>query len=91
MNWPLLERYLLFMFANFGWLYIMCDVGDDVTTCFGHISDAIYDCPWHKLPVNLRKYFPSMILIAQKPIYIQGMGNIRCTRETFKVVIIIFL
>lgn len=76
----------MFGISAFVWIFIICDVGNEVTTHFSSIDDAIYECAWYKLPLNLKKYIPFMMMIAQKPIYIQSMGYIRCTRETFRMV-----
>lgn len=70
------------------WLYLFCNIGDEITTRFRNVGDTLYRGPWHKLPLNLRRNIPEMILmIAQKPIHIQGFGNLRCTRETYKSVL----
>lgn len=68
------------------WLYLMCNAGEEVTNHFLEISNLIYKCPWDELPIKLQRYIPHMIAVAQRPVYIEGMGNLRCTRETFKMV-----
>lgn len=64
----------------------MCNAGEKLTNGFLKVGDLIYDCPWHRLPIKLRKYIPCIIAVSQRPVYIQGYGNIKCTRETFKSV-----
>lgn len=77
-----------------GWIagfYFICKLGDDVTESYQKISDALYDCPWYAMPVKIRKHFPTIMLVAQRPIYLYGYFNIRCKRMTFRKVWFWFL
>lgn len=85
-DWSVVERYSVFITISHVWASLLCNVGDDVTNGFLQISEEIYDFDWHLLPLNQQKYIPTIIAIAQRPVYIQGLGNVRCTRETFKSV-----
>lgn len=62
------------------------NMGDTITNRFERVSNSVYSCRWVELSPKLRKYAKTMLIVAQKPIYIQGFGNVRCTRETFKSV-----
>lgn len=68
------------------WLFLFCYFGDEVTSRFIEISDLTYDCPWHLYPNKLRKNFKLMMLVAQKPVYLEGIAGIKCTRIMFKKV-----
>lgn len=83
----MIQRYAAFIIINHIWLFIFCNIGDEVTRTFLNINEVIYDCDWHNIPLRYKKYLPSILLIAQKPVYIEGMGSVRATRETFKTVI----
>lgn len=65
------------------YLLIFCNFGDNVTTEFDHINETIYYFDWQSLPLELKKYLPLMMLLAQKPIYMRGLGRVQCTREMF--------
>lgn len=72
-----------------GWIigfYYICKFGDQVTESFQEIGESIYECPWHEMPLKIIKNFPTIIAIAQRPIYIYGCFNIRCTRITYRKV-----
>lgn len=65
---------------------MMCIYGDDVTSQFGEIHNSIYKCDWPKYPLRIQKLIPMMLIVAEKPVYIQGYMNIRCNRELIKKV-----
>lgn len=85
-NLSVIGRSMSTLVITLIWLYLLCNAGEEVTNRFLEISDSIYECPWNNLPHKLRKYIPRIIAVAQRPVYMQGMGNIRCTRETYKTV-----
>lgn len=62
--------------------YFFCNSGEEVNSRFAGISDTIYDCPWHELPVKLRKCLHIMMCISQKPIIFQGVNTV-CNRTQF--------
>lgn len=61
-------------------------MGDDVTIGFRTVHDSIWECTWYELPLQSQKLFPMMLAAAQKPVYIEGYMNTRCTREAVKKV-----
>lgn len=73
-----------------GFCYI-CNVGGQVTESFQEIADRIYDCPWYEMPLKITKSFPTMIAVAQTPIYLYGCLNIRCIRITYRRVSNLFI
>lgn len=68
------------------WIFFVFNMGDTITSRFERVSNSVYSCRWVDFPPKSRKYVNTMLVVAQKPIYIQGFGNVRCTRETFKSV-----
>lgn len=82
-SWSVVGRSITTIFTALFWFFLLCDTGEELTSQFQSISYLIYDSPWYDFPLNLQKYYPMMLAIAQKPIYLQGIGN-RCTRKTFK-------
>lgn len=85
-DWMMACRSTLTMGAVLVWFFIICETGNDITHRFSRVGDSIYNCAWYNLPLKLKKYIPTMIAITQKPLFVQGFGNIRCTRETLKTV-----
>lgn len=62
--------------------YFFCDCGEEVGGRFEGICDTIYDCPWHEMPIKLRKCLIIMMRISQKPITREGT-NILYDRKQF--------
>lgn len=65
------------------WAFLFCYFGERLTSHFQSLSDEIYDCNWHEFPIELKKCLISMLTIAQKPIYLRGFAQFRCSHEIF--------
>lgn len=61
----------------------LCFFGNRVTARFEEINDAIYDFHWENLPLEFKKLLPTMMIISQKNVYIQGHMKLRCTHAFF--------
>lgn len=68
------------------WLYLVCSFGDQVTNRLIEISDMIFGCAWYQYPIDVRKSQLMMMMSAQRPIFIEGFPNYKCTLDTFKKV-----
>lgn len=64
----------------------LCYFGNRVTTQFEEINDAVYTCSWNRFPLEAQKLLPTMLIVCQKPVYIHGHMNLRCTHEFFRKV-----
>lgn len=65
----------------------MCDIADRVTVRFDRTN--IYEhCEWYTFPIDVQRLLPILIHNAQTSPVIKAFGNIDCSRETFKLVII---
>lgn len=69
------------------YLVELCFLGNEVTLKYAEISDVICNCSWYKFPLSTQKLLPMFLIAAQKPIYIKGYMNVKCTRESVKKVI----
>lgn len=58
-----------------------------MTQHFDDLSDALYEITWYAMPLRMQKRFPLMISVAQRKVYLRGMGNVRCTRQMFMKVV----
>lgn len=65
---------------------VLCLTGDDVRAQFEMVNDLFDECGWYEFPLNTQKLLPMMLIMIQKPVYIQGYMNTRCTRDAFKTV-----
>lgn len=69
------------------YLVLLCLMGDDVTIRFCQVHDSFWECSWYELPFPTQKLLPVILNAAQKPVFIKGYMNMRCTRESIKKVI----
>lgn len=65
---------------------MFCELGNQVTQRYQDLAVSVYDLDWYMLPVHLQQYFPMILCLAQKNVYLQGFGNANCTLEVFKKV-----
>lgn len=72
------------MFWAFTLIFVVCEFGDNVSYTFSKIDYEALRLDWYSLPVNLWKMVPSVILYAQRPVYIQVFGSTACNRLSFK-------
>lgn len=67
------------------WIYLVCSFGNQVTDRLIEINDMMFGCAWYQYPIELRRS-QLMMMSAQRPIYIEGFPNSKCTLDTFKEV-----
>lgn len=79
-------RMVFFLFFVVVYVVFLCFVGEKVTRQFEEISDCLYQCSWNEFPFKMQKIMPTLLTVTQKPVYIEGFMNVRCTREVFKKV-----
>lgn len=77
-------------YLSFSAIFMYCEFGEHVTDRFDEINDALYECNWHLFPYKIQKMLPIIMIGIAKPVKISGFGNISFTRETLKMVFIIF-
>lgn len=70
----------------FGFILLVCEFGERVTTQFEQFGVEFNQCDWSKLSTEMQRMYLIFLLYAQQPKHIQSYGNIECTRETFKQV-----
>lgn len=60
-----------------------CYFGQMPTDSYLDFANCLYECNWHKMPVNLQKFYIVMIANAQKPLYYHGSGIFQLNLMTF--------
>lgn len=81
-------QYLILWMIFF---FYFCDFGERVTS--NHyicLRDSIYQKSWHICSLDLQKSFKLMIMLYQRPVYVQGFAGVQCTRENFQKVFFSF-
>lgn len=64
----------------------LCLIGDTLTTRFEKVSETLYACSLNEFPANIQRVIPMTLAMIQKPVYIEGFMNVRCTREALQKV-----
>lgn len=64
----------------------LCLIGDTLTTRFEKVNATLCACSLNEFPSEIQKIIPTMVAITQKPVYIEGFMNVRCTREVLQKV-----
>lgn len=72
------------MFLSFSFIFIICECGEKVCNAFNEINKEIDKLDWYLFPIEIQRNLPMLIIISQKPVIIQGYGNIWYNREAFK-------
>lgn len=72
------------------WPYFFCHVATVVTEQITSIGDIVYESNWFDYPAELRKYNIYIIIRSQKPIHFTGLKMIKCSKEIFGKVSILF-
>lgn len=70
----------------FGLVLISCELGQQMTNAFVEIGDEMSQFEWYRFPVELQRVFPTLLIIAQEPVYLECFGSNACLRDSFKKV-----
>lgn len=62
-------------------------MGDSIFRKYKNI-DVYNLCDWYLYSTQIQRLLPSIIIHTQSDVYIKAYGNIECSRDTFKRVII---
>lgn len=73
-------------FWSFVFLFLFCELCQNMSTQFDIYGDELYYCDWYLLTSKLQRTLLIVLTNAQQPVTIHGYGNIECTRDTFKKV-----
>lgn len=68
------------------WLFLFCHFGDEVTNRYIEVNDLIYKSAWYLYPIEIQKDLRFVMRLAQRPVFMQGFANIKCTRFIFQKV-----
>lgn len=65
---------------------VICEIGQQLTDQFNAFDDALCNCKWYSMPIELRKMLVIVMSNTQQATYMHGYGNIMATRDSFKEV-----
>lgn len=63
---------------------MFCEVGERFISGFENVHTEICKSDWYTFPLEIQKIIPILSLSLRNPVMIEGVGNIKCTREDFK-------
>lgn len=78
----------LFTIWVFVLTFLFCEPGERVSNQFESFGEELQRCNWYKLSMEMQRLYAIFLLNTQQPIIIESYGQLQCTRETFKRVII---
>lgn len=87
-NFLLLPGAITAIVTLMPFLFLVCYVGEHVTTVYLDLKDSIYNISWFLCPLDLQRYIVPMLMNADKPVYFESFGTLNCTNDTFKRVIL---
>lgn len=70
----------------FSLIFLLCELGEMVTNQYEMLDFEMYQCDWYLFSVGMQRSLVIFMSFSQQPIMIQGFGNTRCVRDTFKKV-----
>lgn len=84
-NTKLIEIFTTLLLALwvFGLSFIICALGERMTSRLAKFEEELKRYDWYKLPIKMRRLYLIFLLDIQQPKHIT-CGNIPCTCETFK-------
>lgn len=80
----------LILLPTLGWLFVICNFGDEVTSHFDSINYEAYQCDWYLFNSKMQKHLHLMIHMTQNEVYIVNFGQVHCTRQIYSSVRLCF-
>lgn len=77
---------MVLAFWSFAVIFLFCELGERLTGRFNEIDNEIFGCDWYTFPADVQKMLPIILIGTQTPVLLNGVGNVQCTREAFKIV-----
>lgn len=77
----------ILFFQNFGavfFVFLACESGERVRHAYDEIDCEMSRLGWYRLPIELRRILPTVMLFAQEPVVLRGLGSAICSREVFQ-------
>lgn len=81
---------LLSTIWSFVQLFFVCEIGERVSQEFEMFDETLYQSKWYLFPIELQRMLVIVVSNAQQSVFVQGFGNILCTRDSFKRVRLFF-
>lgn len=63
---------------------LVCEMGERACDMFFMIDDTIEETDWYLYSTGIQRMLPAIMIVTQKPIYVELFGSITASRETFQ-------
>lgn len=84
MNLMILAESTISTLVSLILVFFLCELGQMVSDQYEFLNDEVSQCDWYSFPMEMQRFFMVFISFTQHPVLIQGFGNTRCVRDTFK-------
>lgn len=74
------------MLYQFGSVFIVCEVGEQLKNVFVQIDDSFEQIKWYLFPLDAQQVLPLIMSNTQQEVTVECFGSFSCARETFKKV-----
>lgn len=74
------------MISSLATIFIVCEFGHQLTSQFNAFDDKLFQSNWYSYPIEVQRMLVTVMATTQQLAYIEGFGNIQCTRNSFKEV-----
>lgn len=76
---------MLFELFDVVWsVFIACELGERACELFFSVDETLDEIDWYLYPIEMKRMLPIIMIVTQKPIYVELFGSITASRETFK-------
>lgn len=63
---------------------LACEFGEQGCEMFFAVDYTIDEIDWYLYPTEIQRMLPAIMIVAQRPIYMQLFGSVTASRETFQ-------
>lgn len=77
---------LLLVIILLGVIFFLSEFGQMVNNQFAAFNEKWCERDWYLFPIQIQRMFGAFMMYTQESATIQGYGNARCIRNTFKEV-----
>lgn len=62
---------------------VVCEFGEQGCEMFSAVEYTFDEIDWYLYPIEMQRMLPKILIVVQKPIYVDLFGSVTASRETF--------
>lgn len=74
---------MIFIFWSIFPIFLFCNLGEDVSSEFAGLNNALYQGNWYTFPNEVQRIMPILLIATQQQVVPRGFGNLLCLRQFF--------